>query len=73
MMRSRTCYLIEENKFNEWDGPKYSLGQQAKDKTYHAFNQYKKIVIARLKFPDFNQLSMIFNQNEYYRKYKSEK
>ena len=54
--------------FNGWDGPKYSLGQQAKDNTYHAFNQYKKIVIATLKFPDFNQFSMIFNKNKYYKK-----
>ena len=45
-----------------------SLGQQAKDNTYHAFNQYKKIVIATLKFPDFNQFFIIFNHNKYYRK-----
>ena len=38
--------------FNGWDGPKKkkkSLAQQAIDNTNHAFNQYKKIVIATLK------------------------
>jgi hypothetical protein len=39
-----------------WDGPKKkkkSLGQQAIDNTYHAFNQYKNIVIATLKISRF--------------------
>ena len=40
--------------FNGWDGPKKkTLGQQAIDNTYHAFNQYKKIVIATLKISRF--------------------
>ena len=56
--------------FNGWDGPKNSLGQQEKNNTYYAFNQDKKIVITTLKFPDFNQFSIIFfNHNKYYRKF----
>ena len=39
--------------FNGWDGPKFFLGQQAIDNTYHAFNQYKNIVIATLKISRF--------------------
>ena len=49
-------FLIVEQKywsFNGWDGPKNSLGQQAIHNTYHAFNQYKKIVIATLKISRF--------------------
>ena len=43
--------------FNGWDGPKKkSLGQQAIDNTYHAFNQYKKIVIATLKISKFQSI-----------------
>ena len=55
--------------FNGWDSPKNSLRQQAKDNLYHAFNLYKKIIIATLKFPNLNQFSMIFNHNKSYRKF----
>ena len=48
---------------------KYHLEQQVKDNIYHAFNLYKNILIATLKFPNFNQFFIIFNNNKYYRKF----
>ena len=50
--------------FNGWESSIFFLGQQAKDKIYHAFNLYKKIVIATLKFPNVNQFSIIFIQSK---------